>query len=61
MIRSTGVHLALFYQRAASFVKFKELLSLLASAYVDLAIQATLQYGAKVAEGMLHLLHIDDS
>ena len=55
------MHLTLFYQRIASLIKLKELLSLLATTDVDLSIQCALQYSAEVTKGMLHILNVDHS
>lgn len=59
MIRPARVHLALFNQRIIPFIKLKQLLALFPTAYVYFPVESTLQYGAKVAECVLHVLNID--
>ena len=56
MIRSPEIHLSFFNKCIVSLIEFEKLLSLLASTYVYLTIQVTLQYCAKVAKSVFHIL-----
>jgi len=61
VVGAAGVHLALFDEGVAPFVKFKELLALFSTADIDLTVERALEDGAEVAEGVLHILHVDHS
>ena len=58
MVASAEVHLRLLNERAIPLIVLKQLLPLLAAAYVDAPIDLGLEYRTEVAKRMLHVLQV---